>query len=77
MALELRAVYENGHLRLLDPVDLPDGQAVKISLETMTERDVLKAVLGDMVRWADPDCDIYPEAEAEARLMSTRIGKRG
>lgn len=53
MALAVRAIYENGHLRLLDPVDLPEGQPVMVSIDPQNEREALKAILGDMVIWLD------------------------
>jgi predicted DNA-binding antitoxin AbrB/MazE fold protein len=53
----VRAVYENGHLRLLDPVELAEGQQVTVQIEATDEREILKAILGDMVRWSNPDDD--------------------
>ena len=43
----LRAVYENGRLRLLDPVELIEGQ--EIWLMILTERDRARAALGHLV----------------------------
>jgi predicted DNA-binding antitoxin AbrB/MazE fold protein len=68
MAFAVRAVYENGQLRLLDPVDLQEGQEVTVSIDAFNEREHLKQILGDLVRWADPsdNTDAWVEAEAEA-----------
>jgi predicted DNA-binding antitoxin AbrB/MazE fold protein len=64
----IRAVYENGSLRLLDPVTLTPGQQVTVTIEPLTEQNVLRTVLGDLVRWADPqqDQDAWTENEAAA-----------
>lgn len=64
----VRAIYENGQLRLLDKVDLYEGQEVTINIDGMSERERLKAVLGDLVRWSNPtdNTDEWVEAEAEA-----------
>ena len=32
----VRAIKRDGHLELLDPVDLPDGEEVKVTLEVVT-----------------------------------------
>ncbi len=69
MVLTIRAVYHEGQLQLLDPVDLPEGQQVKISIETMTEEEAVRAALGDSVRWHDPNINIHPEIEAEAQAI--------
>lgn len=56
MALVVRAVYEDGVLRPLDPVDLVEGQQITVTIE-QDERAILKAILGDMVQWSNPDDD--------------------
>ena len=35
----VRAIYENGRLRLLDPVDLDEGQQVEITIESHSAVD--------------------------------------
>lgn len=54
----VRAIYEKGKLNLLEPVDLVEGQTVAITIDPvsppMSELDELKAILGDLVHWADP-----------------------
>ncbi len=67
MALKIRAEYRNGQIRLLDPVDLEEGQQLTISVEPVTDREKLKAILGDMVIWPDPsdDSDAWVEDMAE------------
>jgi len=86
----VRAVYLDGTLRLLDPVDLKAGQIVTLRIETAEQGDsddlpeltpeeelaLLKAVLGDKVRGADPNYDdgnawVEEEAEELARALTT------
>ena len=64
--MTIRTIYENGSLRLLDPVSLTPGQQVMVTIETPDEQDALRHALGDLVRWADPtdDRDAWTEAEA-------------
>jgi predicted DNA-binding antitoxin AbrB/MazE fold protein len=38
--MEIRAIYEKGVLKLIDPVDLEDDQQVKLTLLTSEEIDV-------------------------------------
>jgi predicted DNA-binding antitoxin AbrB/MazE fold protein len=68
MALVVRAVVEDGQLKLLDPVDLPEGQQLRLQIETLSEEDAIRAALGDSVRWHDPnyDEDEWVEDEAQA-----------
>ncbi|MEO8612723.1 MAG: antitoxin family protein [Chloroflexota bacterium] len=67
MALKIRAEYRDGQIKLLDPVDLEEGQQLTISVEAVTDREKLKAILGDMVIWSDPsdDSDAWVEDMAE------------
>lgn len=55
MALKIRAVYEDGQIKLLDSVELQEGQQLMISLEKQSERDVVRAALGDLIRPSNPD----------------------
>ncbi len=43
----LRAIYKNGQLHLLDPVDLVENQEVKLMI--LDERAAVRAALGDLV----------------------------
>ena len=73
MAQTVRAVYERGQLRLLDGVTLAEGQQVSVSI--LSDRDLIRAALGDLVVASpiDPgDDDIDEEAlrrEIEAELI--------
>ncbi len=43
----VRAIYEQGRLRLLDPVNLAEGQ--EIALLILSERERARAALGDLL----------------------------
>jgi predicted DNA-binding antitoxin AbrB/MazE fold protein len=48
MVREVKAIYENGTLRLLEPVDLNNGEKVTVTVDSLTpeaRRDRLNAVL--------------------------------
>jgi predicted DNA-binding antitoxin AbrB/MazE fold protein len=63
MVTAIRAIYENGHLRLLDPVNLSEGEEVQLTI--LTEVDRVRAALGDLlmeVSAPEDDEDIDEEA---------------
>ncbi len=84
----VRAIYENGTLRLLDPVDLQPGQQVTIQLDPEAvqpkqptpeeERAILREALGDLLIWADPTYAENEWVEAEADNIARELagGKR-
>jgi predicted DNA-binding antitoxin AbrB/MazE fold protein len=55
MADLIRAVYEQGRLRLLDPVRLTDGQEIRLAI--LSEREQVRLALADLLQ---------PEARAPA-----------
>lgn len=61
----IRAVYEHGQLRLLDRVDLQEGQQVHI--EIMSEREAILAALDDLIM---PQSDEILENIDEEALMN-------
>lgn len=69
MSRPIRAIYEGGHLRLLDPVELAEGEEVRVAIThltaasadtparswaEMTEDERFRAALGDSVRFPTP-----------------------
>lgn len=68
MALKIRAVYENGRIKLLDPVELHEGQQLTISVEPVSDDEAIRIALGDLVQWPDStyDEDAWVEQEAQA-----------
>lgn len=67
MAAPIRAVYENGKLSLLGPVDLSEGQEITIMI--LSDRERVKAALGDILAPAPTlgvdEADIDEEALLE------------
>jgi predicted DNA-binding antitoxin AbrB/MazE fold protein len=41
----IRAIYENGMLRLLDPVELEEGQRLDVVLHLKTEQELVRQAL--------------------------------
>jgi predicted DNA-binding antitoxin AbrB/MazE fold protein len=50
MALKIRAVYQDGQIKLLDPVELHEGQQMTINVEPVSEDEAIRAALGDSVQ---------------------------
>ena len=65
MSQTIRAVYNDGNLRLLDEVQLAEGQEVHLVI--LSERERVDAALGDLLmKWPDPgDVDIDEAALLE------------
>jgi predicted DNA-binding antitoxin AbrB/MazE fold protein len=67
----VRAVYESGRFRLLDPVELAEGQQVTLTI-SQSERDALRAALSDMpVKWPDPSDDSDAGLEEMAEVIDS------
>lgn len=67
MALKIRAVYQDGQIKLLDPIELHEGQQMTINVEPISEDEAIRAALGDSVQWPDTsdDSDAWVEDIAE------------
>jgi predicted DNA-binding antitoxin AbrB/MazE fold protein len=63
MQQAIRAVYEQGRLRLLDPVDLTEGQEIELIIVSELER--AKMALGDLL--------VSYENETASELDETRL----
>lgn len=64
---KIEAIYENGHLRLLSPVELAEGQRVQVAIEPIVLQVSLRSALGDLlVHWPNTDDDHDAELEALA-----------
>ncbi|MBZ0282866.1 MAG: antitoxin family protein [Anaerolineae bacterium] len=60
MVQAVRAIYEHGSLRLLDSVELTEGEQVSITI--VSERDAIRAALTDLlVSSDDADEDLNEE----------------
>jgi predicted DNA-binding antitoxin AbrB/MazE fold protein len=47
MVQSIRAIYEKGKLRLLEPVDLSEGQEIQVMI--LSERSQAEVALGDLL----------------------------
>ena len=65
MTISVRAVFEKGKLRLLEPVDLAEGQEIELMI--LTERERATAALGDLLAQVAAPTD--GDSVDEARLM--------
>ena len=76
MALPIRAIYENGQLRLLTPVRLVEGQEVTITIEPPVELtpEEVKARLRAAGILADVD-DIPEDIEELSEEERERLGR--
>jgi predicted DNA-binding antitoxin AbrB/MazE fold protein len=61
MTISIRAVFENGRLRPLEPVDLIEGQEIELMILTEDERAV--AALRDLLVEIPAENDISQEDE--------------
>lgn len=66
MSIRIRAVYEEGRLRPLVPVELCEGQQVDVVIQQVDQDDAVRAALGDLVRWPDPADECHADIEAQA-----------
>jgi predicted DNA-binding antitoxin AbrB/MazE fold protein len=74
MTTPIRAVYEDGRLRPLQPVDLAEGQ--EIELVILTERERATAALGELLVQV-PDADNEEDIDEEALLREIEEAFRG
>jgi predicted DNA-binding antitoxin AbrB/MazE fold protein len=65
MSISIRAVFENGKLRPLEPVDLAEGQEIQVTILTDRERAI--AALGDSLVKFPPGDDVDIDEEALQR----------
>jgi predicted DNA-binding antitoxin AbrB/MazE fold protein len=75
MSQAIRAIYEDGHLRLLDPVELTEGAEVKITI--LSERAAIIAALGDLIVPAPVVADEDFDEEAAMRLIHEELRAGG
>jgi predicted DNA-binding antitoxin AbrB/MazE fold protein len=75
-AQPVRAVYERGRLRLLDPVDLTEGQEVHVTI--LSERDRAIAALKDiLVEYPEEPDDALDDIDEEAIMREIEEAFRG
>ncbi|MFN8511394.1 MAG: antitoxin family protein [Chloroflexia bacterium] len=72
MAQTVRAIYEQGQLRLLEDVALSEGQEVNISI--LSDRDLVRAALGDLVvKFPEEESDDAIDEEALLREIEAEL----
>lgn len=75
MAQIIRAIYENGRLRPLEPVDLNEGQEIHLTILSDEER--VRAALGDLLVPRAPVNPEEDEIDEEALMREIEEGFRG
>ena len=70
--MQLRAIYKNGQLRLLDPVDLADDQEVRLII--LDERALVRAALGDLVMDSSPIAEDIDETVLTEEIQAGFAG---
>jgi predicted DNA-binding antitoxin AbrB/MazE fold protein len=68
MSQLIRAIYQNGQIRLLEPVDLVEGQGIQLII--LSEREQVLAALGDLVVKVAPSDDETIDEEALLREVN-------
>jgi predicted DNA-binding antitoxin AbrB/MazE fold protein len=69
----IRAVYKNGQLWLLDPVQLTEGQEICVLI--LSEEERVRAALGDLV--VPGSAPAEDEVDEEALAREVEAGFRG
>jgi predicted DNA-binding antitoxin AbrB/MazE fold protein len=70
----VRAVYEDGRLRVLDPVDLTEGEQVQLMI--IDEQGRTRLALGDLLVENKPDIgDAVDEAALQAEIDAALHGE--
>jgi predicted DNA-binding antitoxin AbrB/MazE fold protein len=72
MLQAIRAIYEHGQLRLLDAIELVEGEQVTITI--VHERESAKTALGDLL--VTPS-EITEDVNEEALFREIEVGFRG
>ena len=74
MSHAIRAVYENGLLRPIDPIDLSEGQQIQLMI--LSEREQARAALSNILVKFEPNAaDDIDEAALFADIDAEMRGK--
>lgn len=63
------AVYERGSLKLLEPVDLEEGQRVRVELHTEEPEDPLEILAGVYDGLSEQEIDVVEDAILNRRPL--------
>jgi predicted DNA-binding antitoxin AbrB/MazE fold protein len=74
MVASVRAIYEDGVLRLLEPINLAEGQTVNVTIETMPDFSEIDAKLRAAGLLAEID-DVPDDAVELTPEERERIGR--
>lgn len=66
MAQTIRAIYEQGHLRPLEPIELTEGQEVQVTI--LSDRERVRAVLGDLLVERTDEDEMGDDIDEEALM---------
>ncbi len=75
VAHPVRAVFERGHLRLLDPVNSTEGQEIQLLI--VSERERARAVLADILVHYDADGALDERIDEAALLAEIDADTKG
>jgi predicted DNA-binding antitoxin AbrB/MazE fold protein len=71
----IRAIYEHGHLRLLDPVDLTEGQEIQLMI--VSERELVRAALADILVHFDSSAEEDELIDEDALMAEIDAATKG
>ena len=74
MANNIRAIYENGYLRLLEPLELPEGSTVNINI--LSDKEQAQLVLKDILVH-DDTVELDEHLDEEKLTREVQQGLRG
>lgn len=74
MANNIRAIYENGYLRLLEPLELPEGSTVNINI--LSDKEQAQLVLKDILVH-DDTVELDEHLDEETLIREVQQGLRG
>lgn len=73
MSQAVRAVYEDGRLRVIDPIDLAEGEQVQLMI--LSERERTRAALGDLL--VAPELDAGDAVDEDGLVTEIDATLRG
>lgn len=75
MSQSLRAIYKDGQLRFLEPLQLVENQRVRVNIEP--EEDDIRAILGDLLVPRSELPDELEDLDEAALIAEIREGFKG
>lgn len=75
MKQAIRAIYEQGYLRLVDPVPLREGQEIEVLI--LSEKEQARAALADLLVEPSQSSVFDADMDEEALLQEIEAGFQG